>query len=273
MRKCIVSKDPWSHDVDPEFEAEVECMKKFGAKIACWNMEDSKLIMPKEGWDQEGRAWYRGWMLNALEYEKLEKAVHGKLRVSSREYLSNHQIDGWYDQVAEFSAKTQWIESLEKDTIMDAYERYDSSVRWFVKDFSKACKQGGIKPITNRMDFETIIEKMIQFRGSLDRGVVLKEWIDFEVGSEQRFFAVNGVLFGDCSHSKSLEIMLNQCIKKLKNRAWVALDVGWDEMNKRWRVIELGDGQVSDFQADQNTRGLQTFEIENMLKHVMSFNE
>lgn len=84
------------------------------------------------------RVFYRGWMLSAAEYRKLDEALDGQetpLLVSAEEYLTSHYLPNWYPQISDHTPETRVFPvdaDLAKELVNLGWDGF------FIKDYEVA---------------------------------------------------------------------------------------------------------------------------------------
>ena len=197
---------------------------------------------------------YRGWMLTQEEYAKLEESVTeagGHMLVSTDEYKSNHWISGWINEIAYLTPETVLTT---RENAAEVF--YSLGWDWaFVKDYVKSNtgRKGSIA--WNVEHVEEILAEIELFRGQIEGGVALRKVEQFDKGTEKRYFVVNGY-----APVGSPDIVAQ--VAKLHRSRFFSVDIA--VLDYRWRVVEIGDGQVSD------PKGMDLSSFVNMLYGVSS---
>jgi hypothetical protein len=215
-----------------------------------------------------GEAWYRGWMLTGDQYAELhrglaERGVH--LTTSPEQYRSAHELPGWYGTFAALTPASRWIplpagESPSTEALLGVAGELPSGPG-MVKDYVKSRKSEpeafAIGDIADMDAVRKVAECFIERQGSsLSGGLVIRSFEDF-VGSpgravEARVWWVRGkpVLIGP--HPDDPEVVVEPDLTGVAEAVealgcpFVTTDLA-QHADGRWRVVEVGDGQVSDF--------------------------
>ncbi|MBS2037006.1 ATP-grasp domain-containing protein [bacterium] len=183
----------------------------------------------------------RGWMLSPADYAELEQLVRNRdleLVVSADQYQSCHWLSGWYENIQEFTAETAFDEQ-----VLKAWGRA------FVKDQVKSCGVGGPPIVSNPGELEQLRAKMLEYRGEIEGGLCFRRVEDYL--QETRVF-----VWRDRAHGLDLTEAAQELANQVKQRIFspfYSIDLGL-RSDGSWRVIEIGDGQVSDLKewsADQ----------------------
>lgn len=209
-------------------------------------------------------AVYRGWMIRSEHYEELERVLRARdviLRTSAAAYRQSHELPGWYEQFTSVTAPTVW---LDRPGITDLWEaaRQLPTGAGIVKDWVKSIKHYWeeatyVPDVHDRAGLEAVASRFLELRGNdLVGGVVVRVFESFERG-EVRSWWVDGRCQILSSHPDTpgavpspgppverVERMVDQLTSPFVTVDWARTDQG------TWRVVEVGDGQVSDRPAD-----------------------
>ena len=190
---------------------------------------------------EDATVLYRGWMLSGGDYTLLTQVVAqagAKPLTTPEQYLLTHHIPNWYPHVSEFTPETVCFTDLE------AVEQRLGELNWqgfFVKDFVKSLKTSVGSRIESPEQIQTVMAEMRKFRG-IEGGICVRRLEAFEDDSEKRYFVING-----SAHSNDGEAppsAVTACASRLKSR-FFSVDVA-RRNDGELRVVEVGDGQVSD---------------------------
>jgi hypothetical protein len=185
---------------------------------------------------------YRGWMLNATEYERLTAAITSASATPltpTPAYLAAHHLPNWYPLIAEFTPETRVL-----PTTVDLVAEL-RSIGWesfFIKDYVKSLKTSLGSIIRDPSQIGAVIDEMRTFRGEIEGGLCVRRVEPFVADSERRFFVIEGRPFSPTGQSvpELVEIVAG-CIPS----PFFSVDVIRRE-DGELRVVEVGDGQVSD---------------------------
>jgi hypothetical protein len=183
----------------------------------------------------------RGWMLKPEQYRQLhaEIALLGaSLLTSPEQYLRCHYLPNWYSQLREFTPETQFFQ--ESDDIVGKL----NDLGWsgcFLKDYVKSLSTEGGSMIQDLVQIPRVIARMKSYRGEIEGGLCARQIEDFEPSTEERFFVFRGRPF---SRNDFLPEVVRIAAARIDSPFFtVDTVVRRDGMI---RIIELGDGQVSD---------------------------
>lgn len=190
---------------------------------------------------------YRGWMLKVEQYQVLENHVlsQGSSMLSSwRDYAKCHHMPNWYDACREFTPATLFFKEDQADQIPGCLREHGWSA-CFVKDYVKSLTTSAGSIAHNLQDVDRIIAEIRKYRDGIEGGICLREVEDFIPESELRCFVVNGSPFMSIKHADvGLSTMISH-ICSLIDSPFFTVDCVKNSRNE-WRLVEIGDGQVSD---------------------------
>jgi hypothetical protein len=183
---------------------------------------------------------YRGWMLRASAYVTLAEMVArdgARLLTSPSQYTLTHHLPGWYGLLEEFTPRTRFFA-----TSVDATrELANEPGPFFVKDWVKSLSTGRGSVAQRVSDITRIASELERYRGSLEGGLCVRDFESFVEASEQRYFVVNAQVFSPTDDTPDVV----RTAATLVSSPFFAVDVVTRTDGVR-RVVELGDGQVSD---------------------------
>ncbi|MBC6461830.1 ATP-grasp domain-containing protein [Actinomadura sp. HBU206391] len=210
-----------------------------------------------------GPAWYRGWMVTTAEYTALAKALKDRgttLLTLPEDYRRAHELPGWHDTFAGLTPQSVWLplspgtppaEDLLRELVRPLADG-PAVVKDYVKsrkrEWHEACFVPDVRDIRG---LHRIVARMVELQdGFLAGGVVVREYERYE-GDEARIWWVDGepVLVGP--HPDTPETYPEPVLETVRPAVrtfgcrFITTDLARDA-DGRWRVVEVGDGQVSD---------------------------
>ncbi|GGS94990.1 hypothetical protein GCM10010156_61580 [Planobispora rosea] len=256
--------------VDPHFAPEALAVRDRGGRLAlidhdalvAGRAEEAVARVP----DGFGPVWYRGWMVRSEQYAALEEASRARgcrLLTDARAYRRAHELPGWLDCFRELTPRTAVVP-------MAPGERAPSGERltrpagglgeagFVVKDYVKsrkhewaeACYAPGLDAL------ERVAARFVELQGEdLTGGLVIRRFERF-TGAQVRVWWVDGEAVFAGPHPDSPDEAVEQpgimgevreAVRSLGAR-FVTTDLV-RRADGLWRVIEAGDGQVSDWPA------------------------
>jgi hypothetical protein len=184
---------------------------------------------------------YRGWMLSQPDYEMLIAAISrsgAQPFTDTAAYLSTHHLPNWYPAIEEFTPETR-IFPTTADLAAELH-----SLDWpayFIKDYVKSLKTSVGSLVSTPEQAATVAAEMRRFRGTIEGGFCVRRVESFLPETERRYF-----VFDSIPHSASGAVpsIVLQCAQRIRSR-FFSVDVV-QRSDGVSRVVEIGDGQVSD---------------------------
>lgn len=239
MIAFILPSSPLSiKEPDYGYEEEYQLLKQAGFKVYLINIEefDGSKIFPNY---ENEQLLYRGWMLNEKKYTNLYEKLNTNLIVSPKDYLYSHHIINWYEEVKEDTFETHF-------TSIEESKKTFLNLGWgkaFVKDYVKSIKTGKGSIIDSVEDIDRIESDMLKYKGFIEGGIVLRKVEEFDKSSETRFFILNGKVNSPNEVPEGM-LKLAEKISQQHNAFFYTVDI--IKQNDQYKVIEIGDAQVSD---------------------------
>ncbi|WP_246608153.1 ATP-grasp domain-containing protein [Paractinoplanes toevensis] len=205
-------------------------------------------------------AVYRGWMLAGGRYAELDTALAARgvrLRTDAGQYRRAHELPGWYDALSGFTPTSLWTTGTDQRDFEIVRAELGSGPA-VLRDYSKSMKHywheaAYIPDLADAARAWSVAERMVQLRGDdLVGGVVVRRYEAF-TGAEARSWWINGTCRLVTAHPDTPHELPPEDLDLDKLRpamAALALPFATVDLARRsdgtWRVVELGDGQVSD---------------------------
>lgn len=205
-------------------------------------------------------ALYRGWMLSSDRYAELAAALAARgvrLHTDAGQYRRAHELPGWYDALSAFTPASRWTTGTGKDQF-EAVRAELGSGPAVLRDYSKSMKHhwheaAFVPDLADAAHAWSVATRLAQLRGDdLAGGFVVRRYESF-TGAEVRSWWVDGVCrlltaHPDTPHDQPPDDLdpgaLRPAVAALE-LPFVTVDLA-RRTDGTWRVIELGDGQVSD---------------------------
>jgi hypothetical protein len=236
--------DPFNKKEPDETYAE-EFLAAQAAGMACslYSAEDfeSGEFKPRPPFAEKEEVLYRGWMLNPNDYEQLlaaiaRKGAHAVTSVS--QYRLCHYLPEWYPLCKDVTPETIFVEMGADYAAAVADRQWPA---FFVKDYVKSLttNRGSIaRSVGEIAEIVSLIEK---YRGQVEGGVCIRQFEQLEPDTEERYFVFRGKPYG--RNGAVPEIV--QSVAPRIDSPFFSVDVVLSSDGSP-RLIELGDGQVSD---------------------------
>ncbi|MGW2092821.1 ATP-grasp domain-containing protein [Promicromonospora sukumoe] len=237
--------------------------------------------------DVERTAWYRGWMLSSSAYSRLGEALEARglrLLTGPAGYRAAHELPGWYRTFAHLTPASAWVPwepgrtptSADVGPLVEALGGGPVGGPGVVKDYVKSRKHEWDEAcfVPDLADIKTathVIARMVELQGDdLAGGIVARAFEHFapddgERAQEVRVWWVGGVPVlvtphPDAAAGGAAEVpaavldVVGASVRAL-GAPFVTTDLAL-RTDGVWRVIEVGDGQVSDLPGRQEPGAL-----------------
>lgn len=228
--------------VDECYEDEFNLCKKFGLNVHLIDIENIlKCNLLPQFTDNLSRIIYRGWMLNEASYTQLENRFGKQLLTSKINYFNTHYLPNWYPALEPLT-----IRSIVTDEHNAAETLKQFTGKVFCKDFVKSLKTIKGSCVDSPQSLTQVIADMKHYRGFIEGGIIIRDFIDLVTNSEIRFFVVNNSIFSPVEDLNMHQIVeqVVQCLQPMKLQFY-SVDIATTKQGKHI-LIEIGDGQVSD---------------------------
>lgn len=229
--------------------------------------------------DGERVAWYRGWMVPSAAYSRFDTQLGAcgvRLATDPTAYRAAHELPGWYSAFVDLTPSSVWSpweagrtpSSADVGALTGALGGGPGVVKDYVKsrkhEWHEACFVPDLADVTATTG---VIGRMVELQGDdLAGGIVVRAFEQFTPGAdghtrEARIWWVTGSAVLITSHpdapaGTAVDVPTAVCdavgasVRAL-GAPFVTTDVAL-RSDGVWRVIEVGDGQVSDFPAGED---------------------
>ena len=228
------------------YEDERAAARGAGLATALFSLEDFGVgrFRAKPALEPGEIVLYRGWMLRLEEYERLSEAVTragARMLTSDAQYRLTHHLPGWYEQLKEFTPETQFF-----STARDAVQSVEAALwtDYFVKDWVKSLSTGRGSIAQSPEEIAEIAAQLAHYRGGLEGGLCLRAVERYVPESEERYFVADGQVF---ARAGSTPQMVEVAAARISSQ-FFTVDVA-QRADGLLRIVELGDGQVSDLKG------------------------
>jgi hypothetical protein len=205
-------------------------------------------------------AVYRGWMLSAQRYAGFATALADRgvrLRTDADQYRRGHELPGWYAALATSTPASAWTVGTDPALFHEARRSLGAGAA-VVRDYTKSMKHywdeaAYVPDLGDAERAWSVASRMVQLRGDdLAGGIVLRRFEQF-TGAEVRTWWVDGACRLVTAHPDTpqelppadVEVdVLEPAVAGL-GLPFVTVDLV-RRADGVWRVVEMGDGQVSD---------------------------
>ncbi|MFE7138334.1 ATP-grasp domain-containing protein [Streptomyces sp. NPDC057644] len=257
---------------DPQFAGELAAARAAGGRIALLDHDalltgDAAGAVSRVARDS-GPYWYRGWMIPSARYAELEAALGVRgctLLTDAADYRRAHELPGWYEEFVGLTPRSVWCATApgapppSPDELAGLAEPLGPGPG-IVKDFVKSRKHEWheacyVPELADRRQLAAVVDRFVELQGPfLAGGLVLRSFEPFVAGGEARVWWVDGEAALVTAHPDTPDRhpvpelpSLRAAVGRLGLR-WVTTDLALRE-DGVWRVVEVGDGQVSGLPA------------------------
>ncbi|MFF8967237.1 ATP-grasp domain-containing protein [Streptomyces globisporus] len=264
---------------DPQFAEDVAAARAAGGRIALLDHDallagDAAGAVARVARDS-GPYWYRGWMVPSGRYGELETALGTRgctLLTDAVGYRRAHEIPGWYEEFDGLTPRSVWCATVPGAPPPSAEELAGLAAPLgpgpgIVKDFVKSRKHEWheacyVPELADRKQLASVVDRFVELQGDfLAGGLVLRAFEPFVAGGEARVWWVDGEAVLVTAHPDTPDRLpvpeldsVREAVGRLGLR-WVTTDLALRE-DGVWRVVEVGDGQVSGLPGGAGTGGL-----------------
>lgn len=244
MLQFIYPCDPLNkRQPDEEFQQEFQLAKSLGIFCSLYSDSDSAVgqFSPRPALVPGATVIYRGWMLNLSDYQRLDNQVKengANLLTSPEQYQRCHHLPGWYEQCKTITPETYFFDA---DT---DFSQALVSLNWpkyFVKDYVKSLTTLRGSVADSPEDVNEIVMQLMKYRGEVEGGICIRRFEALQEQTEERYFVYQGKAF---ARDGQIPEMVHQIAEKI-NSPFFSVDIVLSDCGQP-RLIELGDGQVSD---------------------------
>lgn len=207
-----------------------------------------------------GTAVYRGWMVRSEQYTALaavlaERGIH--LTTSAAQYRRGHELPGWYPALAGLTPTSAWTTGTGRaafDAARTSLGRGPAVLRDYCKSMKHAWHEAAFIPdLGDAAAAWAVADRFRQLRGEdLVGGFVLRRFERF-TGAEVRTWWTDGTCRLVSAHPDTphdtppADVDLDQIRPAVAGLGlpFVTVDLARRD-DGVWRIVEVGDGQVSD---------------------------
>ncbi|WP_278265444.1 ATP-grasp domain-containing protein [Nocardia sp. AG03] len=269
--------------VDDHFGAQADAVRTAGGTVVVLDHEALTVgdpvaavrRVPRGG----GRMWYRGWMIPVDRYRDLAQALSSRgcaLEVSPACYAKAHELPGWYESFAGLTPRSRWLTGkpgeVPGQSVLAELAGSLGAGAGIVKDYVKSRKHEWdtacyVPDLRDIRALHGVVERFVELQGEyLAGGVVLREFEDFTDvtgarAAEARVWWLDGepVVIGphpdDPAVCPEPDLSWVAGAVSALGCRFVTTDVA-RRADGDWRVVEVGDGQVSDLPSTVDAMAL-----------------
>ena len=261
----LLPEDPLEQRVvDDHYSREKRAAQELGLTVKLANIENLLMGQNPLKWppfENETIIVYRGWMLSDAHYKQLSDSLTAKnarLYGNPMDYRKAHHMSEWVDFFSAFTPKT-FIPADESPgaigACLDLFEHSPLIIRSNTKSFKEYWDSACFIPrASDRDQALKVIGRFIELRDDTGlEGILFRAFEKF-VGAELRSWWINGKHVLTTTHPNSPEegnpleltipVGFEECVFEL-GCPFITADFVRNE-NGQWRLVEIGDGGVSD---------------------------
>jgi hypothetical protein len=244
LMHLLFPSDPINRSVvDETYREEREASRAHGITSSLFSFEDFEAgeFKPRPALTANEEVLYRGWMLTPDGYSRLDSAVTargGALKTSPAQYRRCHYLPEWYALCADVTPETIVVP---RDTDFVTVLAGKNWPAYFVKDYVKSLTTQRGSVAATPQDVAEIVSLIEQYRGTIEGGICIRKFEILLPESEERYFVLNGQ-----AHAREGDAppLVHELARRIDS-PFFSVDVIASHTGEL-RLVELGDGQVSD---------------------------
>jgi hypothetical protein len=250
--------------VDEHYRIEEEAAKALGLEVGLLNHDlatRGDAAGAVSGISADGsEVVYRGWMLTSLQYHAVAEALGERgLRMVTQpdKYRAGHELPGWYSAVDELSPRSIWTDDDNLDELIQRAARWPVELA-ILRDFTKSMKHYWheacfVPNVHDPVGLRRVAGRFRELRDDdFTGGYVLRAFETF-TSPEVRTWWIDGLCVACTAHPDTPDLhppddldltWLDAPVTRV-GAPFVTVDLAKRD-DGAWRIVELGDGQVSD---------------------------
>jgi hypothetical protein len=242
--RLLYPSDPFNNKKpDEAYSEEFNAAQQAGISCSLYSAEDFELgdFKPRPALTETEDIVYRGWMLTPDGYAQLHSAIESKgakALTSSAQYRHCHYLPDWYSLCEDVTPKSIF---LSKDADFSSALANQGWSAYFVKDYVKSLTTTRGSIAKNVLEIAEIVALIEKFRGQVEGGVCVREFENLLTDTEERYFVFKRKAY---ARDGGVPDIVEQIAKRIDS-PFFSVDIVLNTDGFP-RLIELGDGQVSD---------------------------
>jgi hypothetical protein len=240
----LFPSDPFGKSaVDEAYAEEFQAARAVGLSCSLFSFEDFEAgeFKPRPALPTDEQVLYRGWMLTPENYLRLHEAVVAKgstLKINPLQYRHCHYLPEWYSLCEEFTPETIFAPRNADFVAVLAGKHWPA---YFVKDYVKSLTTQRGSVAATPQEVAEVVSLIEQYRGMVEGGVCIRRFEQLLPETEERYFVFNGQAHARTGNAPPL---VHELAARIES-PFFSVDLVSSE-SAGLRLIELGDGQVSD---------------------------
>lgn len=228
-----------SSQPDDVFADQAKAFADAGFTVSVWD-ESARKLKPTPVVGET--VIYRGWMMTPEHYAEFCQQVIESQAIpltSHEQYVAAHHLPNWYPLILDLTPETVCF------TELGNLQAELENLGWdgfFVKDFVKSLKTSLGSRLEHANAIRVLMAEMEKFRGQIEGGICVRQLEEFKPETERRYFVLLGAPYA--ADGGSIPDLVRRVAERI-HLPFYSVDIiqRGDEV---WRVVEIGDGQVSD---------------------------
>ena len=236
--------DPFNKkEPDEAYVEEFVAARAAGLACSLYSAEDfeSGEFKPHPPFTEREEIIYRGWMLNPNDYARLLEAIErtgARALTAVAQYRFCHYLPEWYPRCKEFTPETVFVKKGGDYAAAVADRNWPA---FFVKDYVKSLTTSRGSVANSVGEIAEIVSLIEKYRGQVEGGVCIRKFEHLASDTEERYFVFRGK-----PHARNGAVPeIVQAVVPRISSPFFSVDVV-RSIDGELRLIELGDGQVSD---------------------------
>lgn len=240
----LYPSDPFNKSaVDEEYSEEFAAVVNAGLAYSLFSFEDfeSDRFRARPVLPPGVEVLYRGWMMTPESYARLAEGVAAsgaQMKTSPEEYHRCHYLPEWYPVCEAWTPETIVAERSADFVSLVSGKNWPA---YFVKDYVKSLttQRGSVSQTPEGI--AEVVSLIEQYRGSVEGGICIRKFEELRPETEERYFVLNRKAF---SRDENVPALVAEVAERVSS-PFFSVDTVLDASGQL-RLIELGDGQVSD---------------------------
>lgn len=248
MDFILYPSDPLSKGLPDEvYVEEFEAARASGLSCSLFSFEDFETggtFRARPALSPGDRVLYRGWMLTPEAYARLcaSLAASGATPfTSAAQYHRCHHLSEWYPLCQDLTPETLFLPAdVDFATLAGLLAAKDWPA-YFVKDYVKSLTTERGSVARTPAEVAEIVALLREYRGEVEGGVAIRKLEDLRPETEERYFVLGGQPHG---RDGRVPPIVEEVATRI-NSPFFSVDIVLSAQGEP-RLVELGDGQVSD---------------------------
>lgn len=229
--------------VDEAFAPTADALAAAGLRVEIYDASRDRITTRGGGLDGYTIV-YRGWMLDEPAYAAFVSCVRraGATPFHDVEgYLAAHHAPRWVPCLAELTPETVFLD--EHADLPHELARLDWP-GFVLKDWVKSLKTSRGSIVTDPGAAPAVVEEMRKYRGTIEGGLVVRRLEPLRPETERRYFVLDGQPWA-ASSAQVIPRVVFDAAERITESHFFSVDVAV-RSDGALRIVEIGDGQVSD---------------------------